>query len=259
LLLLVGAADSVPVIDEDDDKVLGTAALLIAKAGNAGLAALLAQVELLTDLMAAATIVNTNPPRIAILSFPIDVRDQWDDEYIPEVLDALNAAAEIHGWHYRAISAVIAPQEDGWRDRLADVIDWGDETSAPDWWAINAQLDELRETYRRAVTDESRKNVGRHSRDLLKAAVNQVFDNSMVPDGEDLPGSDDAKARFDYIIRTRVEGSSNEELRAFMQKTWALANAAAHRGDNEAETLASAQATVAVVRILAKLDEEVSR
>ena len=98
-------------------------------------------------------------------------------------------------------------------------------------------------------------DVGRRCREIMKDAANVVFDDSMVPNGEDVPGRDDAKARINFYVRDRIAGSSYRDLRALVDRAYVLAQTATHSDSSDRiMAFASAQATVLVVRTLQQID-----
>lgn len=78
----------------------------------------------------------------------------------------------------------------------------------------------------------------------------------MVPFGNPIPGSSDAKARLDIFFDGRFPGKANEEMRRLMKSAAALANSVAHSIDTASfHAYAVAQATVLLGRVVSKLDE----
>ena len=56
-------------------------------------------------------------------------------------------------------------------------------------------------------------------------AATLVFTESMVPDGEEAPGRNDAKVRIDIYLNARVPGGSHRDLRKLIRQAYTLANA----------------------------------
>jgi hypothetical protein len=100
-------------------------------------------------------------------------------------------------------------------------------------------------------------DVGRRSREILKDAVNLVYDESMCPEGDVVPKRGDAKARFEQIISARLAGSSFEQLRGWFNRSWTLANAATHSATApKTAAFASGQSAVVLARTLHLLAHE---
>lgn len=122
-----------------------------------------------------------------------------------------------------------------------------------DWPDLEVRLDELKARLAAAQSLDDRQDVGRRAREIIIDAVNLAFDESMVTDG-DSPKAADAVARFDWIVRARFSGSSNEKLRAVCKSTWQLAQRVTHNaGATELEVWLTAQVTVVLVRTLQRI------
>lgn len=122
-----------------------------------------------------------------------------------------------------------------------------------DWPGLELRLEELKTRLAAAQSLDDRQDVGRRAREIIIDAVNLVFDEAMVTEG-DIPKAADALARFDWIMRARVAGPSNEKLRAVCRSTWQLAQRVTHNaGATELEAWLTAQVTVVLVRTLQRI------
>lgn len=238
----------------EQDGDLGAAAINLAKHGHPQLAQLLGQARLFHE-----TFYDYSRWYVrAVLYLPVDVIDEWDESYAGPALEAFRRCAD--GADITLQSLKVAPlrEASGWRDRLKSLGDWGDDSA--DWWAINQRLDELKDAFRRAVTPEDVKDVGRRARDLMIAAARKAYRPSMLPEGMEAPKEADAKAHFELILAARLSDGRNSDLRKVLRAAWDLANTVTHTGEDRAvDAFAAAQATILVVRTLAKIDEELNR
>lgn len=132
--------------------------------------------------------------------------------------------------------------------RRAGLIDFS--VPSPGWEAIEDRLQQLIARFSTASELDDFQDVGRRSRELLIDLANNLFDPAMVPAGQSVPGSSDAKAKLELYFNARFAGGTNADLRAFMKKTHALANAVAHSPTvGRAEAYACARAMVLLVRV----------
>jgi hypothetical protein len=252
------------VTQYERDGELGAAALDLAKHGSNEIAQLLKYAQYFHESYprpgsyAAGGLPGPVFYR-GLLLFPVDVIDEWKDAYTEPTLVALRRAAEHASRSLQSLRVAPLPEAAGWRERLNAVGDWGGAAN-PDWWAISERLDELKEAFRRSVTAEDRKDVGRRARDLVIATVLKVYRPSMVKMGQEPPKAADAKAMFDVILESRAGGSRHSDLRKLLRAAFDAGNTLTHSGDARAvDTFAVAQATVLIVRTLARLDEELNR
>ncbi|WP_139820975.1 hypothetical protein [Krasilnikoviella flava] len=130
-------------------------------------------------------------------------------------------------------------------------------TTEARWAPLESRIAGLVAEYGSARDLDQWQDVGRRSREILKDAVNLVYDESMCPDGTEVPKRGDAKARFDQIISARLAGPSFEQLRAWFNRSWSLANAATHSATApRTAAFASGQSAVALARTLHLLARE---
>lgn len=118
----------------------------------------------------------------------------------------------------------------------------------PRWPEIEQRLRELNDRLVRSRSQDDFRDVGRRSRDIIIDAVNLVFTDDLVPEGEPVPKKGDAKKRLDYVLR----GSAHAELRKLMRNALELAHKVTHSA-SYLNAVAAAQATVLVVRTLGEV------
>jgi hypothetical protein len=243
-----------PMTQYSRDGNLGTAAVRLTRHSQGNIAQLLRLGQLFHESYQVSAGAGRWVLRYrAVLMLPVDVFDEWRPEYEGPALEAFNLAATGEGTELTGLRVAPLPEAEGWRERLASLSDWGDDT--PGWWPINEKLDQLKGVYRRAVTPEDFKDVGRRARDLVIAAVDKVYRPTMLPAGQDPPKG--AKAKFGLILDARAGGARNADMRKALNAVFDQAQALTHTGDDRAvDAFAVAQATIAVVRTLAKVDEE---
>lgn len=246
----------------EHDGDLGAAAINLAKHGHAEVAQVLRHGRLFDQSYFdkfSGQFSSAGWKVRAVLYLPIDVIDEWKETYGAPALEAFRRCADGRDVHLESLKVVPMPEASGWRERLKSLGDWGEDAS-PDWWAINQRLDELKDAFGRAVTPEDLKDVGRRARDLMIAAARKAYRPSMLPDGQEAPKGADAKAHFDLILSARVSDGRNADLRKVLRAAWDLASTVTHSGEDRAvDAFAAAQATILVVRTLAKIDEELNR
>jgi hypothetical protein len=125
--------------------------------------------------------------------------------------------------------------------------------------SVGPRIGELRERLGRARSLDDFQDLGRRAREVLIAAVDEVFDPKMVPFNKEAPKRADAKARFDLILESAFVGSARLETRNFMRAAWDLAMKVTHGGSHERlaecrqDAVAAVQGALAVVRLLSEL------
>ncbi len=130
-------------------------------------------------------------------------------------------------------------------------------TSEASWPSVEGRIAGLISEFASAHDLDGWQDVGRRSREILIDAVNLVYDESMCPDGEPVPKRSDAKGRLDQILKTRLAGSSYEQLRGWFRQSWALANTTTHAATApKTAAFASGQSAVALARALQLLAQE---
>lgn len=141
--------------------------------------------------------------------------------------------------------------------RNGGIIDWGTEGPA-NWAALDKRIEELRAEFASASTLDTYQDVGRRSVEIIIGAVNLVWDAMTRPDsGPDRPKGDDAKAKFDIILRTATPGGSYEELRQVLRAAWRLGHDTKHSGHaSRLRAFTSAQAAVLIARSLREIQAE---
>ena len=151
------------------------------------------------------------------------------------------------------IESLAAPVLDELRERrdATGLADWGEGTIE----RLERRLDGLRTTFETASTLDDYQDVGRRAREILIDLGQIAFDESMLAEGQPVPGRGDAKARLDIVFERRFAGSANEEMRRFMKAAVALANSVTHSGDTAAvHAFAVAQATLLLIRVVGNLE-----
>lgn len=132
--------------------------------------------------------------------------------------------------------------------RRAGLVDFS--VPLPGWEAIEDRLQQLIDRFSTASELDDFQDVGRRARELLTDLAKKVFDPAMARGGQPVPGSSDAKARLELYFNATFAGGTNADLRAFMKKTHALANAVAHSPTvGRAEAYVCTQALVLLVRV----------
>lgn len=154
----------------------------------------------------------------------------------------------------RELARIVRPFEKALTTAHAQrgIVDWG--TDVPGWGAIEIRLAGLKEEIGSARYLDDWQDVGRRARELVIAAVNLVFDMSMVPSGQEVPKGSDAKTKIDYIVASYVPGVAHSELRALLRAAERLCQQVTHAsGISRVDALAAAQATILLVRTLQEL------
>lgn len=139
------------------------------------------------------------------------------------------------------------------RGDATGVADWGEENID----GLEHRVAELKGRLEAAQSLDDFQDIGRRAREILIALGGLVFDESMVPAGQEVPGASDAKARLDLYFEQRFPAKANDEMRRFMKAAVALANSVTHSNDTaDVHAFAVAQATVLIVRVAAKLERQ---
>lgn len=112
----------------------------------------------------------------------------------------------------------------------------------------------MRDELNGATTHDDLQDVGRRAREIIIDAANMVFDESMVPTGQNVPCPNDAKRRIDFYLGHRVPGQSQADLRRVVRTVLDLANTVTHSDSiTRVDAYATAQATVFIVRTLQEM------
>ena len=160
----------------------------------------------------------------------------------------------------RELARIVRPFEKALATALTQrgIVDWG--TNVPGWGAIEIRLAGLKAEIGSARHLDDWQDVGRRARELVIAAVNLVFDVSMVPSGQEVPKGSDAKTKIDYIVASYVPGVAHAELRALLRAAERLCQQVTHAsGISRVDALAAAQATILLVRTLKELHNSLYR
>lgn len=128
------------------------------------------------------------------------------------------------------------------------------------WADVDQRLAEMKAELARASSLDDYQDVGRRCREIVAASVNLVFTDDLIPEGAPVPAPGDAKRRLDAYLGTFFAGSDHDELRAFLRKLLALANAVTHDEESAGLTaFAVAQGTISFVRVVQEAEREVTR
>ena len=191
------------------------------------------------------------------LDLPLELMDLLDGGATQEII----AAAKRCGITAIQVTERLAPTAPGWRDRLAELDDWGTLPAGDAWSTINDRVHDLRTIYTSALTTEERMHVGQRCRELIIAATNATYRQLMAPKGEAPPKGDDVKTQTKQIMKYLRQGSLDDKVATLLGKAIDTAHVLTHaRGDpSRVGTFAAAQATVLAVRTLGVAEDELRR
>ncbi|RIJ77315.1 hypothetical protein D1871_07945 [Nakamurella silvestris] len=132
----------------------------------------------------------------------------------------------------------------------AGLVDTGPDAERS-WSDLEEDLSALAALVPLAETKHAYKSIGVAARDLHieVAKIISALTPSVVPNGQNSPKMGDFKSWLDLYLAAHASGSSNKELRSLMRQANLVAQSAAHSG-KKAEAVASAQATILIVRVL---------
>ncbi len=189
---------------------------------------------------------------VLYVRLPLDFYELWTAQVASDV----TVAAQQAGFDVSYSNAILGAEAEDWRDRLAQLEDWGPETEPSGTWeVIDNRLTDLKGLLDRALTPDQLSDVGKRCRDLLIASASATYRQSMLPNGEDPPKEADAKTKCRYIVAAHGTGSTDKSLVKLIERAWELANALAHNPDpSSIAAFASAQATILVVRTLERIE-----
>lgn len=157
---------------------------------------------------------------------------------------------------YKAAAALTRP--DPTVTLSTRLIDWSFVDA--EWSSVEDRISDLKVELQAAMTVDDLQDVGRRCREIAMESMEIVVDPSMVPAGEPMPSTRDAKRLLDLYLAARAPGERFEEYRKFLRAALALANAQVR-----AKTLAlpgavaSAQGLVSFVRALQFLDSTLAK
>ena len=193
--------------------------------------------------------------RTLVLHLPVDFYDLLDSESKADIIEAAErAGVACEG----GVQQRLAPEAQGWRDRLAELEDWGsDQELAGTWEVIDGRLSGLKTLLAHSVTPDDLADVGRRCRELMIAAANATYRASMLPEGKEPPKDSDAKTKSKYIIASLGDGSVNKRLTKLIDRAWDLSVGLSHNPEPpRIATFAAAQATILVVRTLERIEAD---
>lgn len=156
------------------------------------------------------------------------------------------------------VSEITEPVIDELVQRKNTVTDWQPTGAAETWATVETRLAGLKDRLDTANSLDDWQDVGRRAREVLIAATNVVFTDSMMGDGQVSPQAGNTKARFDAVVDTLAEGASHDALRQLMKSAWGLAQKVTHSdGVTRVDAFATAQSTVVIVRTLQEIERAI--
>jgi hypothetical protein len=156
------------------------------------------------------------------------------------------------------VSEITEPVIDELVQRKSRVTDWQPAEASETWATIDTRLASLKDRLDVATSLDDWQDVGRRAREVLIAATNVVFRDTMMSDGQESPQAGNAKARFDAVVDTLAEGASHEALRQLMKSAWGLAQKVTHSdGITRVDAFAAVQSTVVIVRTLQEIERAI--
>jgi len=182
----------------------------------------------------------------------MDYIDQIDGE----VMRAIKIAAPRAGVDCDVVTQRLAPAAEGWRDKLAELEDWGQPSGIEDEWAvINERVTELKALFSRSVTPDDLADIGRRCRELMIASANATYRPWMLPEGKEPPKESDAKTKCKYIVEHIGSNSLDKRLTTLIDKAWDLSVKLSHyKEPARTATFAAAQSAILVVRTLGMIE-----
>lgn len=118
-------------------------------------------------------------------------------------------------------------QYQGWEDSLIEPVT---PQSSTGWLLVDSEIEQLRQKFAIARTEQDHSAIGNSCVRILESLGDIAFDpEKYLSDGEEVPGRDKTKHRFDKIIGFELAGSENEEVRGYARKLVELAHMVKHR------------------------------
>jgi hypothetical protein len=133
------------------------------------------------------------------------------------------------------------------------ITDPGTSSRGAPWADLDTRVVGLSSKLIGAASRDDIQEVGRRAREVLIDCAELIADPGLVPEGQPVPKSGDAKAWLDLFLAARAGGSSREELRRLVRAAWELAQKVTHGDPGRVDAFAAAQATVLLVRTLQEL------
>lgn len=150
------------------------------------------------------------------------------------------------------VNELVQPVLDQLLASGGQVVDFG--TVPRTWGDLEARVAGMNGRIEAAASLDDFQDVGRRCREILRDAANLSYDPSMVPEGQEPPGDADVKGKVDVVLASRLPGSGHADLRKLARHAYAFANSATHSmSTGRIEAMASAQATVLIVRVLGEI------
>lgn len=237
------------------DELVGAIALDVVRKGSSPLAATLLANAKSVEAQLKWVDQYEDYRSVVTLVLPLDYMDQLDDQ----ARRAIRAAAERADISCDLVQQRLAPAAPGWRDKLAEIEDWGAVPHVDDRWVvINERVTELKALFDRSITPDDLADVGRRCRELMVAAVSATYRPVMLPKGEDEPKEGDAKTKARYIIQYVGSNSLDERLSKLIDKAWDLSVGLLHHDEPaRTATYAAAQSAILVVRTLGVIEADI--
>ena len=118
-------------------------------------------------------------------------------------------------------------QYQGWEDSLIEPVT---PQSSTGWLLVDSEIEQLRQKFAIARTEQDHSAIGNSCVRILESLGDIAFDpEKYLSNGEEVPGRDKTKNRFDKIISFELAGSENEEVRGYARKLVELAHMVKHR------------------------------
>lgn len=127
---------------------------------------------------------------------------------------------------------------------------------AESWSDLEDRLDGLVRELERATSKDDLQDVGRRAREILIDAAKLIQNDDLVPPGAEKPKAGDAKTWLAHFTKRYASGPSQKPLRTFIDATWDLAQRVTHGDIDSVEAFGAAQATILIVRVLRRLEEQ---
>jgi integrase len=208
--------------------------------------------------------------------------EQADDEYrrrqkeISTALERMGLAnpfpwRSLWGWHtYYARELATHTERREYIDRLAKPLlttlrartTRQPSATTETWKSVDLRIRELTSRQDEATSVDDFQDVGRRSRELIIAAVNVLFNESMVPKGQIVPQGSNAKARLDILADALLAGAGGRsELRSLYRdvtrSAWNLSQTVTHSGSaRRLDAIIAARTSVLLVDALRELDDD---
>jgi hypothetical protein len=167
----------------------------------------------------------------------------WEDQgQVRRVLRAYRAAIDEHG---RPLAGRLTPQaknllksleRDGNLVYEGEILIFEPESelegplgALTGWERIDHELTGLRRDFAVAVEPHDHQALALRCLAILRLLSDQLYEESMCPEGSDVPGVADVKARIGQFVSAMAPGERFEHVRKLVRDAYAQANAVKHR------------------------------